>query len=247
MKNATITTGSHVKFQDLTALVLSAKSGWLELEFPDKSTMKARAGKCTLMPMHEAIAETLEAEETVEEIDVDERCERCGERNRNCQCQCQPIEETEPAAEFEPIDLTCPECEHTFLLKRPKLSVQCPKCGAWIQVRIKADLTHYVRGLGVTPSGHDTLDIGDETADIFRGLTADDAIRVAAGRLIRIGQANMTRGFRKAYNGHTSGAWNLEAMVSYLQDRYGSRNNGMVRMNCGNLVRAAARRAAEQI
>jgi len=157
------------------------------------------------------------------------------------------IEETEPAAELEPIELTCPECEHIFLLKRPKLSVQCPKCGAWIQVRIKADLTHYVRGLGVTPSGHDTLDIGDETADIFRGLTAGDAIHVAAGRLIRIGQANMTRGFRKAYNGHTGGAWNLEAMVSYLQDRYGSRNNGMVRMNCGNLVRAAARRAAEQI
>ncbi|KGO32760.1 hypothetical protein JT06_18565, partial [Desulfobulbus sp. Tol-SR] len=71
MKSATITAGSYVTYEDRIALVLSAKSGWLELGFtedmgPDNDLpakgKKVRSGKCTLLPMHEAIAKTLEAE-----------------------------------------------------------------------------------------------------------------------------------------------------------------------------------------
>lgn len=248
MKNqTTIAAGSHVSFQNQTALVLSAKSGWLELEFPDKTTTKARSGKCTLLPMHEAIAETLEAEKST-------GCVICGEPECGCDDAIEaefPTEEQEAEAKIErswlnddQIEVFCPECEHTWIPKRLKLSIQCPKCGAWVKVRIKADLTHYIRGLGVTPSGHDTLDIGDGTADILRGLTAAEAIDVTAVELVRLGIETMSKSFVKAFRkAIVGGSWCENNLRFFLTQRYADRNNGMVRMNCGNILRAAQIRA----
>jgi predicted RNA-binding Zn-ribbon protein involved in translation (DUF1610 family) len=230
MKNqTTIAAGSHISFQNQTALVLSAKAGWLELEFPDKSTTKARSGKCTLLPMHEAIAETLEAEKQALEPAPESEVPAATERSW---------------LNDDQIEVFCPECEHVWTPKRLKLSIQCPKCGAWVKVRIKADLTHYIRGLGVTPSGHDTLDIGDGTADILRGLTAAEAIDVTAVELVRLGIETMSKSFVKAFRkAIVGGSWCENNLRFFLSRRYENRNNGMVRMNCGNILRAAQIRA----
>jgi len=234
MKNqtTTIVAGSHVSVDGQIALVLSAKAGWLTLEFPDKSTTKARSGKCVLLPMHEAIAETLEAEKQA----------------------LAPSPEVEPSQAIErswanddQIEVFCPECEHVWTPKRLNLSIQCPKCGAWVKVRIKADLSHYFRGLGVTPSGHDTLDIGDGTADLLRGLTAAEAIDVTAVELVRLGIETMSKSFVKAFRkAIVGGSWCENNLRFFLTQRYADRNNGMVRMNCGNILRAAQIRAEGQ-
>lgn len=244
MKNTTITAGQYVTYEDRIAIVLSAKSGWLELGFtedmgPDndlpENGKKVRSSKCILLPMHEAIAETLEAEKLADppaEINVDSEI-------------LEPSQTIERSwANDEQTEVFCPECEHTWIPKRLKLSIQCPKCGAWVKVRIKADLTHYIRGLGVTPSGHDTLDIGDGTADILRGLTAAEAIDVTAVELVGLGIETMSKSFVKAFRkAIVGGSWCENNLRFFLTQRYADRNNGMVRMNCGNILRAAQLRA----
>lgn len=109
-------------------------------------------------------------------------------------------------------------------------------------VKIRADLSHYIRGLSTTPSGHDTLDIGDATADKLRGLTTEDIINVTAAELYTCGEKAMSKLFRKDFKKLAGGVWDLDTIASYLSAKYFDRNNGMVRMNCGNLIRSAYNR-----
>ena len=108
-------------------------------------------------------------------------------------------------------------------------------------VRLYPDLDRYVRGLGQAPSGTDTLDIADATADMLRGLDLPALYTVVSEELERLGKKNASRGFIKAFGKETP--WEADNLHAFLQDRYADRNNGMQRMNLGNVLRAAQKRA----
>lgn len=108
-------------------------------------------------------------------------------------------------------------------------------------VRLHPDLDRYVRGLGQAPSGADTLDIADATADMLRGLDLPALYTVVSEELERLGKKNASRGFIKAFGKETP--WEADNLHAFLQDRYADRNNGMQRMNLGNVLRAAQKRA----
>lgn len=117
---------------------------------------------------------------------------------------------------------------------------KCPSCGRWHQVRLFPNLDNYVRGLGTTPSGNDTLDIADATADLMRGLPLDELYAVTSQELESLGRGSMSKSFLKGYG--TDTPWDLDTIHAYLADRYGIRNPGMQRMNLGNLLRSARTR-----
>jgi len=108
-------------------------------------------------------------------------------------------------------------------------------------VRLHPDLTQYVRGLGQAPSGADTLDIADATADMLRGLDLPALYSVVSEELERLGKKNASKGFIKSFGKETP--WEADNLHAFLQDRYADRNNGMQRMNLGNVLRAAQKRA----
>ena len=115
-------------------------------------------------------------------------------------------------------------------------NIRKPDC-----VRLYPDLDRYVRGLGQAPSGADTLDIADATADMLRGLDLPALYTVVSDELERLGKKNASRGFIKAFGKETP--WEADNLHAFLQDRYADRNNGMQRMNLGNVLRAAQKRA----
>jgi len=117
---------------------------------------------------------------------------------------------------------------------------KCPSCGRWHQVRLFPNLENYVRGLGTTPSGNDTLDIADATADLMRGLPLDELYAVTSQEIESLGKESMSKSFLKGYGVDTP--WDLDTIHAYLVDRYAIRNPGMQRMNLGNLLRAARTR-----
>jgi hypothetical protein len=94
--------------------------------------------------------------------------------------------------------------------------------------------------LGTTPSGNDTLDIADATADLMRGLPLDELYAVTSQELESLGRGSMSKSFLKGYG--TDTPWDLDTIHAYLADRYGIRNPGMQRMNLGNLLRSARTR-----
>lgn len=203
-----------------------------------KSTSrKARARKTTSPQAVEHTVFDLSPEEAA--------AEKVGEVLSQAMADTEPDPEEGPAKierswpNTDGLEIECPACGKVWEPKVLRLSIQCPGCGAWVKVRIKADLKRYVRGLGVTPSGHDTLDIGDGTADTLRGLTVDEILETTAAEMAQIGVKHASKALRKAI-----GAWDVDSIQAYLADRYASRNNGMVRMNCGNLLRAMRNRAA---
>ena len=151
--------------------------------------------------------------------------------------QLRNIEMDRPANRIPARIVEC-SCGHQFTTT--KRSIQCPECGAWLEVRLNPDHERYTRGLGVTVSGNETYDIGDATADMLRGLSPWAAVQAAAVWLAGCTIDAMSRGFRKAYGDRP---WTADEINSYLQGKYSGLNDGMVRMNAGNLVRAAIKRA----
>jgi ribosomal protein L37E len=136
--------------------------------------------------------------------------------------------------------IKCPECGGMNGMVR--LNQTCDHCGFMLSVRLFPDHEHYVRGLGVTTSGRDTYDIGDSTADDLRGLTVDLVIEKTAALLAGMDiteglSVKLNKQFKKSgYN------WSSTSIAQWLSDRYEGRNDGMVRMNCGNILRAARKR-----
>lgn len=137
--------------------------------------------------------------------------------------------------------LECPECGGINGVDR--LNQPCDFCGLTLKTRLFPDHERYVRGLDVTASGRDTYDIGDLTADALRGMTEGEVVKTTAKALaqetIEIGlSVKIGRQFKKA--GYT---WTTNGIKGWLAARYKGRNPGMVRMNCGNLLRGAKKRA----
>lgn len=138
-------------------------------------------------------------------------------------------------------ELTCPECGTVTPVVYGKTAYQCKKCGLWLYVRIPADRSHYFRGLGETAGGNDTLDIGDESADLLRGLSEKECLEVTAG-VLSDNRGLWTKGFAK--QAKQAGATTAEEIYGMLADKFGARNPGMTRMNCGNLVRGICKKLA---
>jgi hypothetical protein len=105
--------------------------------------------------------------------------------------------------------------------------------------KVKYKKANYERGLAATPCGAPTLDIGDEVADLLRGLSADAAIEASAVRLAELaGPKVLSRAMRKAFEGE----WVASDIAAFLKKRYSHLNNGMIRMNCGNVLRGALKK-----
>lgn len=138
--------------------------------------------------------------------------------------------------------LTCPECGGKNGLHR--LNQPCDFCGFTLATRLFPDHSRYVKGLGVTASGRDTYDIGDATADSLREMAPEEVVEATAKALaqkpIEIGlSVKLKRQFDKV--GYK---WNAKGIEKWLSERYEGRNNGMIRMNCGNILRASEKREA---
>lgn len=137
--------------------------------------------------------------------------------------------------------LVCPECGGTNGAER--LNQPCDFCGFILKVRLFPDHSRYVRGLDVTASGRDTYDIADETADKLRGLSEAEVLRTTAKALAQLPiehglSVKLGRQFKKQ-----AGDWEWVSIQNWLFERYEGRNPGMVRMNCGNILRSASKRA----
>jgi hypothetical protein len=173
--------------------------------------------------------------------------------SRKIQIQATQPQATQPQAtqpqadEAALLTISCPKCgeRHTFdkLKVVGKGGIKCPTCGFWLHVRLFPDLTRYVRGLGVTPSGCDTLDIADATADLLRGLPLDELYQTVTVHLVECGKEAMSKSFIKEF-GKDRG-WNRTEIMNFLNNRYWERNPGMQRMNLGNILRSAMKRRSD--
>jgi len=129
----------------------------------------------------------------------------------------------------------CPECGLRNVITGT--NVKCKGCGFMIAVKLNPDFDRYVRGMAETPSGRDTVDIDDHVAQTLRGLDAWGALRTTANALA---QMDRTKVLSKALAKATREIpWTLTGITEFLQARYEGRNPGMVRMNCGNILRKA--------
>ena len=136
--------------------------------------------------------------------------------------------------------ITCPECGGRNGLHR--INQPCDFCGLILAVRMFPDHSRYIRGLAETASGRDTYDIGDLTADALRGMDEDEVISATAKALsqlpIEIGlSVKIGRQFKKSEY-----TWTTNGIKGWISARYDGRNPGMVRMNCGNILRSANKR-----
>jgi len=89
-------------------------------------------------------------------------------------------------------------------------------------VRLHPNMDNYVKGLGSTPSGRDTIDIDDDVAKQLRGMDFSTAAKAVARAMNEMGEK-------------TTGA--------ALIEKYEHLNPGMQRMNLGNKLRGAIKRA----
>lgn len=79
-----------------------------------------------------------------------------------------------------------------------------------------------------TEGGNVPYDIGDSVAEKLRGLSLEEQYKVCAELLRAVGEASASRA----------------AVIRELEERYGHLNPGQVRMNLGNRMRGALKRAA---
>ena len=93
-------------------------------------------------------------------------------------------------------------------------------------VRLTPDHNRYVRGLASTASGRDSYDIADQVADSLRTKSVDEVFEAVADQLTKLGEPT------------TKAA---------LASRWEGRNPGMQRMNAGNVLRGAIRRAQRKV
>jgi ribosomal protein L37E len=146
--------------------------------------------------------------------------------------------------EIHPTKITCPECGGKNGLHR--LNQKCDFCGFMLRVHLFPNMERYIKGLGVTKSGRDTLDIADETADRLRGLAEYEVVTETANALAQLSiEIGLSLKLGKQFKA-TGFTWDADGIHSWLDSRYEGRNPGMVRMNCGNILRAAGKRANDE-
>jgi hypothetical protein len=92
-------------------------------------------------------------------------------------------------------------------------------------VRLYPNMENYVKGLGSTPSGRDTIDINDDVANQLRGMNFENAAKAVAKAVTALGE---------------------KTSYEELMTKYEHLNPGMQRMNLGNKLRGAMKRAGEQ-
>jgi len=85
-------------------------------------------------------------------------------------------------------------------------------------------MENYVKGLGSTPSGRDTIDINDNVAEQLRGMNFKEAASAVAKSMTDMGE---------------------KTTAKELVEKYDHLNPGMQRMNLGNRLRSCIRRTEE--
>lgn len=203
---------------DITAYA----KGWFTVTTDDGEEHKVRAKGFTLMDSDDEVVE--EGGETiVKEITED------------------PSESSVPSASA-PVEvggeITC-FCGQTFAIPKTEC-FKCPACGKWHQVRLHPNLENYVKGMAGTPSGRDSLDIDDAVATNLRGMDLDTLYKYVCKQLMELDtNARFSKAMAKQFK-----ATNMSC-GQFLEERYGNLNNGMQRMNLGNLLRGAIKRNAD--
>lgn len=132
----------------------------------------------------------------------------------------------------------CGICTYEKEVEVGSRNVPCPMCRNTMAVKLYPVMENYIVGLGTTASGRSTVDIGDEIADSLRGLTVEEVIEKTAKVLDAMDDKFLAPKFRRnrdAFTGDTE---------EFLTAKYVERdlNPGMIRMNCGNLIRNAHKR-----
>jgi hypothetical protein len=92
------------------------------------------------------------------------------------------------------------------------------------RVRLYPKMENYVKGLGSTPSGRDTIDIDDNVAVQLRGMDFKEAASAVAKAMTDMGE---------------------KTTAKELIEKYDHLNPGMQRMNLGNRLRSCIRRTEE--
>jgi len=92
------------------------------------------------------------------------------------------------------------------------------------RVRLYPKMENYVKGLGSTPSGRSTIDIDDDVAEQLRGMNFETAAKAVAKEMVALGE---------------------KTTAGELMAKYEHLNPGMQRMNLGNKLRGAIKRAEE--
>ena len=131
----------------------------------------------------------------------------------------------------------CTVCLHEFTSAK-SVNVRCPMCHGMAKVRLFPKLDNYVVGLGVTVNDRDTVDIGDQVAGFLRGLSPEDVLDVVGEYLDMLGMeawSSKAKKQRSLFTGTTT---------EWLAAKYEGKNEGMIRMNCGNVLRSALGRIA---
>ena len=146
-------------------------------------------------------------------------------------------------AKAEKHTIKCPVCSYSKRVELSVANIPCPVCKNTMKVRMNfAGIGDYVVGASVTASGRGTVDNGDSTAERFRG--ASDSVTATLKLTAEIIDGGlkefMAPGAKKQLNQFSG------TTEEWLSAKYVERglNNGMIRMNCGNIVRNAEKRKA---
>lgn len=205
---------------DEIVTVINTTKGWITVKSEDGTETKLRAK--ALRPLDEVSVQI----ETIKEMVV--------------------VVDVENPDKVAMIKVKCDECDHSWEIdpsKEKAVNIRCPLCKAWCRIHLNPNRDNYIRGLGQTASGNDTLDIGDDTAGQLRGLNLDDLYREAGLEIVMAGEKMLSKGMKKELK---NTPWIAGEIAAYLRDKYGSRNAGMQRMNVGNILRGIARRQREE-
>lgn len=200
---------------DITAY----EKGWFEVTLDDGETRKVRAKGFTLMDTDDDVVE-VDGEVIIQKVVED------------------PSEDSVPSASASlevGSGIHC-GCGHDF--EAPKLECfKCPACGKWHYVRLHPNLNNYVKGMAETPSGRDSLDIDDKVATNLRGMDLDELYEYVCKQLMELeSNARFSKAMDKQFK-----KVNMSC-AAFLEERYSDLNNGMQRMNLGNLLRGAIKR-----
>lgn len=134
--------------------------------------------------------------------------------------------------------LTCDVCQQPVIVKSGMKNVTCSCCGHTMEVKLYPNLDDYIKGLGVTASGNDTIDINDGVAFALRGL---DLERLYPTVVLILETLPKNKWFsRKMGKNHEAFTGTTE---EFFKAKYEHLNEGMQRMNLGNVLRGAFSRS----
>lgn len=202
--------------------IIGYSAGWVEVEHTGT------------MEVYKLRAKDLEIITGVSDAEVDEDTKEIRENAPS-------FDDTKSESKVDDSDtweVTCPSCDHSWETAKTE-NYRCPKCGHCFVVRLHPDKERYVKGLSLTATGRDTFDIDDYVAGLLRGLDIDSLYEKVVEVLLGI---SPTCWFSKA----TDSAYQQSGLTldDFLGERYSHLNPGMQRMNLGNLLRGALKRAA---